>query len=167
VLRKNNSGWYVPAPYLSGQAETELTKPAERDFHHLELTGTAGGRFTLFPALEAKIGLGVRDEMFDPDSDPVFVVEIGYELARFDLFSIMGSPFQMESRFSAFFGDLGCSNTLKGHWVNRLYFALVGPIFFNVSHDLFFYRYSEKGYGLASDLTFGLSYHGNASLQTF
>jgi 2',3'-cyclic-nucleotide 2'-phosphodiesterase (5'-nucleotidase family) len=167
ALKSSTSGWYVPALYLSGQAETELTKPAERDFHHLELTGTAGARFALLPALEAKVGLGVRDEVFDPDSEPVFGIEIGYELARCDLFSIMGSPFQMESRFSAFFGDLGRSNTLKGQWVNRLYFALVGPIFFNVTHDLFFYRYSEKGYGLASDLTFGLSYHANTALQTF
>ncbi|HUU02658.1 MAG TPA: hypothetical protein VM425_14555 [Myxococcota bacterium] len=167
ALRSSTAGWYVPALYLSGQAETELTKPEERDFHHLELTGTTGARFTLLPALEAKVGLGVRDETFDPASSPVFGIEIGYELARCDLFSIMGSPFQMESRFSAFFGDLGRSNTLKGQWVNRLYFALVGPIFFNVTHDLFIYRYSERGYGLASDLTFGLSYHGNASLQTF
>jgi hypothetical protein len=79
----------------------------------------------------------------------------------------MGSPFQFESKFSAFFGDIGRSNTLKGTWTNRVYFALVGPIFFTVTHDLFFFRYSSWDYGLASDLTIGLSYSARTSLQTF
>jgi hypothetical protein len=167
ALRSAKSGWYVPALYAEGQAETEITKPDERDFHHLELTGTLGARFSLLPTLEAKIGAGVRHEVLDESADPVFGVDMGYELVRTDLFSLMGSPFQFESKLSAFFGDIGRTNTLKGTWTNRVYFALVGPIFFTVTHDLFFYRYSSWDYGLASDRTIGLSYSARASLQTF
>jgi 2',3'-cyclic-nucleotide 2'-phosphodiesterase (5'-nucleotidase family) len=167
ALRTDKSGWYVPALYVEGQAETEITKPDERDFHHLELTGTLGTRFTLLATLEAKIGAGVRHEVLDDKADPVYGVDLGYELVRTDLFSLMGSPFQFESKFSAFFGDIGRSNTLKGTWTNRVYFALVGPIFFTVTHDLFFFRYSSWDYGLASDLTIGLSYSARTSLQTF
>ncbi|MBW1872969.1 MAG: 5'-nucleotidase C-terminal domain-containing protein, partial [Deltaproteobacteria bacterium] len=167
VFRSQDSGWYVPALYLESKTETEITKPEERDFHHLELTGIAGARFKIIPTLEAKIGIGVRDEMFDEGGDPVYGIEVGYDMVRTDLFSILGSPFKMESRFTAFFGDVGRSNTLKGQWVNRFYFALVGPIYFNVTHELFFYRYSTRDYGLASDLTFGLSYHARTSVQTF
>jgi len=167
ALRSAKSGWYVPALYIEGQAETEITKPDERDFHHLELTGTLGARFTLLPTLEAKVGVGVRHEVLDESADPVFGVDVGYELVRTDLFSLMGSPFQFESKYSAFFGDIGRSNTLKGTWTNRVYFALVGPIFFTVTHDLFIYRYSSWDYGLASDLTIGLSYSARTSVQTF
>ena len=167
ALRKATSGWYVPALYIEGQAETEITKPDERDFHHLELTGTLGARFKLLPTLEAKIGAGVRHEVLDEKADPVYGLDVGYEMVRTDLFNLMGSPFQFESKFSAFFGDIGRTNTLKGTWTNRVYFALVGPIFFTVTHDLFFYRYSSWDYGLASDLTIGLSYTARTSVQTF
>jgi 2',3'-cyclic-nucleotide 2'-phosphodiesterase (5'-nucleotidase family) len=167
ALRSAKSGWYVPALYIEGQAETEITKPDERDFHHLELTGTMGARFKLLPTLEAKIGAGLRHEALDEDADPVYGVDVGYELVRTNLFSMMGSPFQFESKFSAFFGDIGRTNTLKGTWTNRIYFALVGPIFFTVTHDLFFFRYSSWDYGLASDLTIGLSYSARTSVQTF
>jgi 5'-nucleotidase / UDP-sugar diphosphatase len=167
VFRSWYPSWYVPSLYLEGHAETELTRPDERDYHHLELTGTTGARFTLFPTLEAKLGVGVRDEMFEEGSDPVYGFEVGYELVRTDLFTILDSPFQMESKFTAFFGDVGRSNTVKGQWVNRFYFALIGPIFFNVTHELFFYRFSSQEYGMASDLTFGLSYHARTALQMF
>ncbi len=167
ALRTEKSGWYVPALYAEGKAETEITKPNERDYHHLELTGTLGARFTLLATLEAKIGAGVRHEVLDEGADPVFGLDLGYELVRTDLFSLMGSPFQFESKLSAFFGDIGRTNTLKGQWTNRVYFALVGPIFFTVTHDLFFYRYSSWDYGLASDLTIGLSYSARTSVQTF
>jgi len=124
-------------------------------------------RFKIIPTLELKAGIGVRDEMFDEGGDPVYGIEVGYDMLRTNLFSILGSPFKMESKFTAFFGDVGRTNTLKGQWVNRFYFALVGPIYFNITHELFFYRYSTRDYGLASDLTFGLSYHARTSVQTF
>ena len=145
-----------------------MTKPEEeRDYHHLEITGTTGARFNLLPTLEAKVGVGGRREIFDPQGELYYGIDVGYELARTDLVNLLGSPVQLESSFSAFFGDVGRSNTLKGHWINRLYFALIGPIFFSVTHELFIYRFSTHGYGLASDLTFGLSYYVNSSIQTF
>jgi 2',3'-cyclic-nucleotide 2'-phosphodiesterase (5'-nucleotidase family) len=177
ALRDGRSGWYVPAPYVEGKLETELTRPEDdpatpdadegRGYHHLELTGTLGARFPLLATLEAKLGFGVRKEMLDEAADATYGFDLGYKLARTDLFTLLGSPFQMESELSVFFGDIGRDNTLKGTWTNRLYFALVGPIFFNISHDLFIYRFSQRGYGIASDLTFGLSYNARATVQSF
>ncbi len=177
ALRDSGSGWYVPAPYIEGKLETELTRPEDdpatpdadegRGYHHLELTGTLGARFPLLATLEAKIGFGVRKEMLDQAADATYGFDLGYKLARTVLFTLLGSPFQMESELSVFIGDIGRDNTLKGTWNNRLYFALVGPIFFNVSHDLFIYRFSLRGYGIASDLTFGLSYNARATVQSF
>ncbi len=167
ALRDLDSGWYVPALFLEAKAETELTRPALRSYHHLELTGLTGARFSFLPTLQAKIGLGVRDQILAEKNDPVFGIEVGYELMRTDLSSLLDSPFLLESRCSAFFGDLGRSNTLKGQWLNRLHFALVGNLYINVSYELFFYRFSTWNYGWASDLTFGLSYHVRTAWQTF
>ncbi len=177
LLRSVRSGWWVPTPYLEAKLETELTRPADdpltagqdegRAFHHLELTTTLGARFPLFDTLEAKIGFGLRSELLDPQAEPTYGLDIGYKLVRTDLFTLLGSPFQMESELSAFFADIGRDNTLKGTWTNRLFFALVGPIYFQITHDLFVYRFSTRGYGLASDLTFGLSYNARATVQTF
>jgi len=177
ALRDALSAWYVPSPYLEARLESELTRPEDdpatpdadegRAFHHLELTATLGLRFPLLSTLEGKLGFGVRDELLDPAADPTYGVDVGYRLARTNLFDLLGSPVQLESELSVFFGDIGRSNTLKGTLSNRLYFALVGPIYLNVSHDLFLYRYSTHGYGLASDLTVGLSYNALATFQTF
>ncbi|MBN2495081.1 MAG: bifunctional metallophosphatase/5'-nucleotidase [Deltaproteobacteria bacterium] len=176
ALRDADSAWYVPMPYVEAMLETELTRPEDdpateededRGYHHLELTATLGARFKLWDTLEAKLGFGVRKELLDDDSDAVYGFDVGYRLKKTQLFSLLGSPFHFESEASAFFGDVGRSNTLKGTWTNRIYFALVGPIYFNITHDLFVYRYSTWGYGLASDLTFGLSYNAQAAVQTF
>ena len=138
-----------------------------REYHHLEVTGTIGLRFPLYPTLEAKIGFGGRDEVLDEDSEPTYGIDLGYLLKRTNLFAILGSPVQMESELGVFFGDVGRDNTMKGTWTNRLYFALMGPIYFNVTHELFVYRFSERGYGWASDLTFGLSYNARTTVQSF
>ena len=110
---------------------------------------------------------GLEPEILDPESYFVYGFDVGYELTRTNLFSLMGSQVKVESRLNAFFGDVGKTNTLKGRWVNRIYFALIGPIYFNVTYELFFYRFSDRGYGLASDLTFGLSYNARYSWQTY
>ena len=66
TLRDAESGWWVPAPYMSGKLETEFSQPEEgRDFHHLELTGTLGLRFPILPELEAKVAAGARREVLD------------------------------------------------------------------------------------------------------
>ncbi len=177
AFRDTNSGWYVPMPYLESKLETELTKPQDdpstqdvdegRSYHHLEITATLGARFKLLATLEAKAGFGVRDETLDPNADPVYGFDLGYLMKKTNLATILGSPIQMESEFTAFFGDVGRSNTLKATWTNRLYFSIIGPIYFNVTHELFIYRFSTWDYGMASDLTFGLSYNAQASLQAF
>lgn len=131
------------------------------------MTATLGARFKILPKMEAKIGFGLRHMLLDEAADPVYGVDIGYLMKKTNLFTLLGSPFQMESGLSAFFGDIGRTNTLKGTWTNRLYFSLVGPIYFNITHELFVYRYSTWSYGLASDLTFGLSINAQAAIQTF
>ena len=177
ALRDSVSGFYVPIPYLETSLETELTKPEDqpettdvdegRDYHHLELTTTLGSRFSLFTGLEAKLGLGVRSELLDDQADVVVGVDVGYKLAKTDLFQVFSSSLQIESELNTFFADIGRTNTLKGTWTNRLYFALMGPIYFNVTHELFVYRYSTWDYGIASDLTFGLSLSTQATVQMF
>jgi 2',3'-cyclic-nucleotide 2'-phosphodiesterase (5'-nucleotidase family) len=166
-LKGKDSGWYVPYLYAESKTETELTKPDENEHHHLEETVTLGARFSLLPPLEVKAGFGLRQEVLDPDADLVYGIDLGYDLTRVDVLSIMGSPVQFESSLGAFFGDVGRSNTLKGQWINRIYFALVGPLFFNVTHELFVYRSSKLDYSFASDLTFGLSYNARTAFQTF
>ncbi len=177
ALRDADSGWYVPMPYVELASEVEITRPEDdplttevdedRGYHHLEVTGTLGARFRIFTPLEVKVGFGLRQEIFDDAADPVYGFDVGYKLKKTALFSLLGSPFRWESEATAFFGDTGRSNTLKGSMSNRIYFSLVGPIFFIITHDLFVYRYSDWGYGVASDLTFGLSYNAQTSIQTF
>ena len=167
ALRTVDSGWWVPIPYLGTKGETEMTQPEERDYHHLELTGTLGVRFPFRPELEAKIAAGIRNELFDPQAEPVLGIDFGYELKKKRLFSVGDSPLEMESVLTAFYGDWGISDTLKGAWVNRLYVSLVGRLFFNITHDLFFFSKEHKELALLSQLTFGLSLRGSTSLQSF
>ncbi|MCK5688081.1 hypothetical protein KAI87_02365 [Myxococcota bacterium] len=167
-LRGTDPSFWVPILYGSTNIETELTKPEEgRDFHHLELTAAAGLRFKLATKLEAKVGPGVRQEMFDPDADPVAGIDFGYELGRTRLFEVWQSPLEVESKLSAFYGDMAKSDALKGTLVNRAYFALAGSLFFNITHELFFFRKSGQDFGLSSQLTFGLSLRGVSAIQNF
>ncbi|RME24605.1 MAG: hypothetical protein D6806_09305, partial [Deltaproteobacteria bacterium] len=157
---------WIPSPYFEGNLETEFTKPDDRDFHHLELTATVGARLGLLPTLEVKGGLGVRDEVYDP-ALPYYLFELGAELSRTNLVTILGSPLQLESKLLVSFGDVGRTNTLKATWSNRLYFAISGPLFFTVTHEWFLYRESDRDYAMSSDLTFGLSATLSAARQTY
>ncbi|MEE8409505.1 MAG: hypothetical protein V3T05_07865 [Myxococcota bacterium] len=202
-LAAGASSWWAPIPYASGKVETELTvrddpdAPGENLPRHLELTGTLGARFKFLPELEAKIGVGVRDEISSADDDPpaALGLEIGYELQRKSLLTVFGSPLKVESKLSVFSSSdtraedacgpkddhvngsedqrIRCY-TLKGTWTSRIYFPLFGGLNFNITHDLFFFQQARAPsdlawgrVGLASQLTAGLSYHAGASLQTF
>lgn len=169
--------WYVPNPAVEVKLETEWTRPRDdlsttevdesRDYHHLEITNTLGGRMSLWPNLDVKLGLGARKELLDARASWVLGLDLGYTLLRTDLFQSLGSLFQLESSASVFFGDMGKTNTMKGDWMNRLYFSLIGSIYFAITHELFVYRASTAKYALASDLTFGLSYRVQTARQTF
>jgi hypothetical protein len=169
LLRDAGAEWWVPAPYASGKVETELDAPEEgRDFHHLELTGTLGLRFPILPELEAKAAAGARKEILDRSAESFFGIDFGFALSRLTILSIVDTPIELESDLTAFFGgNTGSVSALKGTWINRLYVNLTGQLFFNVTHDLFFYAEMDNQLALASQLTAGLSLRASTSRQTF
>lgn len=168
ILHSSRPVFWMPVPYLGAKMETEMTRPTDiRDYHHLETSGSLGSRFVFLPDFEGKMGIAARREMLAPKANWIWGLDFGYELGRKTLFHVFESPMQMESVLNGFYGDWGNTDTLKGSWVNRLYLSLVGKLFFNITHDLFFYRHSHQDVAFASQLTVGLSLRSAHSLQTF
>jgi hypothetical protein len=178
ALKAQYERWWSPIPYAGGNLETEITPPEVPEGEDeiprkIQLTGTAGARFKLLPELEAKVGGGVRDDLSDEER-AVLGAELGYKLNRIDLASVLSSPVQLESELSAFWSFTTQDRTLKGTWINRVYFNLGAGIQLNVTHDLFFYQKVDASagseldrIGLASQLTVGLGYHAGTAIQTF
>ena len=67
-LRASPGDVWVPDPYLEVFAETELTRPDDRDWHWLLVRPTIGARFPLSTELDVKLQLGFQAQPLQPES---------------------------------------------------------------------------------------------------
>ncbi|MDH5490583.1 MAG: 5'-nucleotidase C-terminal domain-containing protein, partial [Myxococcales bacterium] len=68
-LRDARAEIYVPDPFLEGYVESELTRPDERDYHHLLLRPTLGLQFTITRHLSFRGSAGFELNALDPEAE--------------------------------------------------------------------------------------------------
>jgi 2',3'-cyclic-nucleotide 2'-phosphodiesterase (5'-nucleotidase family) len=149
---------YVPLPFAEAQLQTEFSKPVERDWHRLQLTGIFGAKLRPVPPFSLKFGFNVRRELLEPGTRALPGFNVGYVLSQTDLFSVLDRPIQIESEMDWFYNDIGRSDIHEIRHLTRLYFSLLDKLFFTTSVQLYFYREDPVGvWGRYVDFTFGLS----------
>jgi hypothetical protein len=168
-FRANAGGeWYVPMPFAEMQLESEFSKPKERDWHKVELTGIGGAKFQLFEPLEIKLGANARRDINQPEGETTYGLNAGYTFNRTDLIDLLGKPIQFESELEYFYNDIGASNIQELRNTNRLYFAVIDQLFFTTTFQAFLYRTDEVGeFGSNTELTVGLNYLWDETVQSF
>lgn len=168
-LRADRKGvWYVPDPLVEGQLESEFSRPETRDWHRLDLRAIAGVSFQLFDPLDFRLGVNIRQDVNQPDSEPTYGVNTGYTLARISLFNLLGRPIQFESEVEYFYNDIGQDNIHELRSANRVFFAVFDQFFFTTTFNAFAFRNDPVGeFGTNTELTVGLNYQWDAAFQRF
>ena len=160
--------WFVPSPYTEAQAESEFDPPESRDWHKLLLTGIVGVRFELTKPFDFKIGFNARRDVNNPDAQTDIGLTMGYNLERVDLFGILGQPIEFQSDLEYFYNSINDDNINEIRSTSKLYYAFFGQFFFTTTFSAFAIRTDPVGaWGTNTDLTFGLSYRFDTTLQTF
>lgn len=100
--------WYLPEPFAEGRLTTEFDRPAERDFHYVDFSGTVGVGLTLHPLFFLKMGavLLVAPDATTSDIDPRPGVYFGYQLKRWLMFQETEHPLDLESRLDLLLTDV-------------------------------------------------------------
>lgn len=166
----------VPDPYVRLAMETELTRPDERGWHHLELTNTAGAIWTLFPQLRVRGGTGYRVEpTADVGSDDPteaaagrfrLLVEAGALLDPVGLVSVGTQTIRLEGSLDYALVDPARDreHVLKGG--ARLSLPVLPTLYLSTGADLFAVHRGSLGWGTAYGLTAGIRVHLDAAHQS-
>jgi 2',3'-cyclic-nucleotide 2'-phosphodiesterase (5'-nucleotidase family) len=173
-IRANlGNAWWAPIPTAELQVESEFDAPDARSWHKLELTGIAGASFRLVEPFEVTIGANIRGDVNAPESatlsGPVSGLAASYKLDRIDLVPLIGSPIKFESELEYFYNDINRDNIHELRNTNRLYYSLFQDLYFTSTFSAFLYQNTAQVGDLGShtELTFGLNYLWDASVQTF
>jgi hypothetical protein len=160
--------WWAPVPYTELQAETELTRPEERNYHLFELTGIVGALLRLAPPLELKLGMDVRRDIMEPGGRTTFGLLAAYQLTRFDLVKVLGKPVQVESELEYFFNSIGDENINELRSVNSINFAFSDKLFFTTNFSSYLYRTAlVRVPGHSTEVTIGLNFLWDKTVQSF
>ncbi|MGM0558057.1 MAG: 5'-nucleotidase C-terminal domain-containing protein [Myxococcota bacterium] len=160
--------WYVPSPYVEGQGESEFDPPDSRDWHKLLVTGIVGARFELLDPLNVKIGFNARGDVNQPDASMDVGLTTAYTLERVDLFGVLGHPVEFQSELEYFFNSITTDNIHELRSTSRLYYAFFGEFYLTTTFGAFAVRTEPVGaWGTNTELTFGLNYRFDTSVQAF
>ncbi len=180
--------WYIPAPYAEATLITEFTSSGEcsvdsdcyrngesLSYRYMDLHGTIGAGFLFLPSLLVKTGFAVRGELLTPQralpSDEKLAktgLFIGYNLRRFDLFSLLNNPIQLESRLDFFAMDLMKSSRLAELTLqSKLYFNIISALYLTVNHSLYVYDKKNIEASLANDIALGIELYLDNRYQMF
>ncbi len=157
-LRRGNDQWYVPDPMLDLFVESELTEPADRQWHWLLVRPSAGFRFQLLDKLQLQLLGGVQMQPFDP----AFEVEPGVgatlTLSAWDLFKLEDRFARLSFMFDYFLADLGDSNRSQLRGQLDAAFDLAGPLAIVLTLRIFVQGEAGQDVGAAVDATAGLRF---------
>lgn len=164
-LRRGNDQWYVPDPMLDLFVESEITEPADRQWHWLLVRPSVGVRLQLADKLQLQLLAGVQMQPFDP----AFEVEPGIggtlTLSPWDLFEVDDRYARLAFTLDYFLADLGDDNRSQLRGQLDASFDLAGPLAIVLSLRLFVQDEEAQDVGVAVDATAGLrfGYLGRAS----
>jgi 2',3'-cyclic-nucleotide 2'-phosphodiesterase (5'-nucleotidase family) len=166
-LRRPSPPREIPDPYARVGLESEFTRPPvtptqPRTFHHLELTNTVGGMFTLVPALKVRAGAGVRKELLATADVGRWrpVLEAGAALSPLG-FPLPGTPLavKLEGLLDYSFVDPAGLREHQLRGSGKLSVPLLPPLFITAGLDVFAVERQGQGWGASYDTTVGLRIH--------
>ena len=160
--------WWVPWPTIELQLESEFDTPDEREWHKLEMTGIVGSSFRLFSPFEFKVGVDLRRDVNDPRGETLYGLTFAYNLTRFDVADIVGSPIRFESEFEYFLNSIADENIHELRTTSRVFYSLVDHLHVTGTFSAFLFRTATVGsFGRNTEFTVGLNYLWDESFQTF
>ncbi len=127
------SGWSRSSPARTSRP-TQL-----RDFHHLQLTPTAGGQFTLTPRLKVRGGAGAQSELLAPGGAGRWqaVIEAGATLDPTALATWGALAVRLEGLINYDFVDPTDTRQHQLRGTAKLSVPLVPTLFLTVGLDVF------------------------------
>lgn len=155
-LRRGNEQWYVPDPTIDVFVESELTEPADRDWHWFLLRPTAGVRFQLLDKLQLQLLGGLEMQPFAPELDVDPGIGATLTLAPWDLLKYDDRFARVAFSLDYFLGDLGDSNRSQLRGQLDASFDLAGPLALVFSFRVYLQTEEGQELGTAIDATAGL-----------
>lgn len=162
----------VPDPYARVWLESEFTRPdvtpaQTRDYHHLQLTPTAGAQFTVTPQLKLRGGAGAQSELLAPDGAGRWqaVIEAGATLDPTAVATWGPLAVRLEGLVNYDFVDPGGTRQHQLRGTAKLSVPLVPALFLTVGVDVFAVQRQQLGWGASTDTTVGLRLHTDAARQ--
>ncbi|MDP2274295.1 MAG: 5'-nucleotidase C-terminal domain-containing protein [Archangium sp.] len=164
--------WYVPRPYADVFAESELTRPETRRYHHLQLLPTAGLRFELFPQFGVYAGGGATWEVFarsedlNPQVPPAAAVLVaGWQLRPRRIVKLGQRWLEAESNLDFWIRDLGGPAQSQARLRARLVVPLFSVLSLTATYDLFFRSVRTRDDAGAWGVIYGVSHDAYLGLQ--
>lgn len=162
----------IPDPYLRLWLESEFTQPAPaatqtRDYHHLQLTPTAGAQWAVTPRLKVRGGAGAQSELLAPDGAGRWraVIEAGATLDPTAIATWGALAVRLEGLVNYDFVDPSDTRQHQLRGNAKLSVPLVPTLFLTVGVDLFAVQRQQLGWGTSADTTVGLRVHTDDARQ--
>jgi 2',3'-cyclic-nucleotide 2'-phosphodiesterase (5'-nucleotidase family) len=173
-LRQNPRlpGRFVPDPYARLWLESELTRPEVtatqmRTYHHLQLTGTAGGQLTLTPKLKLRAGLGAQRELLAAGPPGTWrpVIEAGATLDSTAIATFGPLAVKLEGLVNYDVVDPTGAGQQQVRGNVKLAVPLVPTLFLTVGLDVFGVQREDRAWGASFDTTIGVRVHTDFARQ--
>jgi hypothetical protein len=164
----------TPDPYARLMFESEFTRPPvtptqRRDYHHAELTATAGLLFTPVPKLRVRGGPGVRKELVAPGAAGRWrsAVEAGVTLDQVVLASLGALAVRFDGTFDYVLVEPAGQHQQQIRGTAHLSVPLLPLLFVTVGVDVYAAQYSPRAWAASADTTVGLRVHLDRAKQTY
>jgi hypothetical protein len=162
----------VPDPYARLWLESEFTRPdvtptQTRTYHHLQLTGTAGGQFTIRSKLKLRGGVGAQRELLapGPPGDWRLLLEAGATLDQTAIATVGPLAVKLEGLVNYTLVDPADARQQQLRGNAKLSVPLVPTLFLTVGLDVFAVQREARAWGASFDTTIGLRLHTDVAKQ--
>ncbi|HVV17449.1 MAG TPA: 5'-nucleotidase C-terminal domain-containing protein [Polyangia bacterium] len=162
----------IPDPYARLWLESEFTRPAvtatqARDYHHLQLTPTAGAQLTLTPRLKVRGGAGAQSELLASGAAGRWqaVIEAGATLDPTALATWGALAVRLEGLVNYDFVDPTDTRQHQLRGNTKLSVPLMPTLFLTIGLDVFAAQRKALGWGASYDTTIGLRLHTDVAHQ--
>ena len=162
----------IPDPYVRLWLESEFTRPTvtatqTRDYHHLQLTPTAGAQLTLTPRLKVRGGAGAQSELLAGGRNGRWqaVIEAGATLDPTAIATWGALAVRLEGLINYDFVDPTDTRQHQLRGSAKLSVPLVPTLFLTVGLDVFGAQRQALGWGASYDTTIGLRLHSDVAHQ--
>lgn len=155
-LRRSNAQWYVPDPMVDLFIESELSEPADRQWHWFLVRPTAGLRLQLLDRLQLQLLGGFEVQPFSPEAEVEAGIGATLTLSPWDFLRFEDRYARVSFTFDYFLADVGDDNRSQLRGQLDASFDLAGPLALVMSVRLFVQDEVGQDLGIAIDATAGL-----------